>query len=292
MIKLVRLRTNTTVPASLRGDKRRVKESGLLSLWRDRLLGGSIGSPAWKQAYWKAGKKQLKKDTFEKCAYCESPTAVVAHGDVEHFRPKSVYWWLVYCFDNHMYSCQICNQSPYKLDKFPLKPGANPTEGPEVKSTTTDAQLALLVDTLAPDPVDINNGLTLADFFTACRAEHAGFPDPYNEDPEDYFAWEADVANEEIWIRPRTSSARNKFVHETCETHLGLNREELRRWRWTLAYEQLANLKGILDQLILDGVSSPAMQLTQDAIRQMMAANHPYAAMVRYFVNGKWAMGL
>ena len=54
-----------------------------------------------------------------KCAYCESPTDTVAHGDVEHYRPKSKYWWLAYCYDNYLYACQICNQV-HKGDEFPV----------------------------------------------------------------------------------------------------------------------------------------------------------------------------
>ena len=291
MIKLSRLRTNATVPASLRGNKRRDKETELLQLWRDHLNGGSSGSPKWKTTYWKAGKTRLKKDTIGKCAYCESPTDVVAHGDVEHFRPKSVYWWLVYCLDNHLFACQICNQT-YKGNNFPLPAGTPQMAEPAVTGATTDAQLALLVDSFAPDPVDINQAHTHNDFIALCQAEQAGLPDPYNEDPEPHFRWEADTTNKEVWIRARTASARHKFITESCEEFMGLNREELRRWRWVLAYEHLADLKGILHQLDLQGVAGQAKQLTEDAIRKMMVADQPYAAMVRYFVNDAWAMGL
>jgi hypothetical protein len=261
----------------------------LLQLWRNHLNGGSRGSPKWKPSHWKAGKTRLRKDTMGKCAYCESPTDVVAHGDVEHFRPKSAYWWLAYCLDNHLFACQICNQT-YKGDNFPLPAGTPPMTGPAITDATTDAELALLVDSFAPDPVDIALGHTLATFVAACSAEQAGLPGPYNEDPEAYFRWEADATNKEVWVRPRTASARHQFVAKSCEDFLGLNREELRRWRWVLAYEQLANLKGILQQLDLQGVQ--ARQLTVDAVRGMMAADQPYAAMVRYFVNDAWAMGL
>ena len=58
------------------------------------MIEGRIGGPLeFKSTVWKAGKPQLKRETGGKCAYCESPTDTVAHGDVEHFRPKSKYWW-------------------------------------------------------------------------------------------------------------------------------------------------------------------------------------------------------
>ncbi|MFN0052993.1 MAG: hypothetical protein ACKV0T_12475 [Planctomycetales bacterium] len=287
MIKLNRQRTTSAVPPSLRGDKRRGKEGELLKMWRDHLHSGADASPNWKTTYWKAGKPRLKKDTFGKCAYCESPTDVVAHGDVEHFRPKSVYWWLAYCFDNHLFACQICNQS-YKGDNFPRPSGTLPMPGPAVKGTTTDAALALLVDSFAPDPVEVALGHTLDNFLAGCGAEQAGLPDPYNEDPELYFRWEADATNKEVWLRARTASGRQQFITESCEVFMGLNREELRRWRWVLAYEHLADLKAILDQLHAEEVPGLAKQLTEDAIRKMMAADQPYAAMVRFFVKDMW----
>lgn len=42
---------------------------------------GSIGD-------WKKTKNALKSETHGKCAYCESDTDKVAHGDVEHFRDR------------------------------------------------------------------------------------------------------------------------------------------------------------------------------------------------------------
>jgi hypothetical protein len=289
MIGLVRSRTKSTVPASLRDLKRREREGELLKLWRDFVKSGVAGSPKWKTTYWKAGKTRLKKDSGGKCAYCESPTDVVAHGDVEHFRPKSIYWWLVYCFDNHLFACQICNQS-FKGDKFPLPPGTAPMAGPAVIGTTTDVALTALVDSFAPDPVAVTQGHALATFLANCRAELAGLPDPYNENPEPHFRWEADATNKEVWIRPRTSSQRHKFISESCEQCLGLNREELRRWRWTLAYEHLANLRAILQDLDAQGVAGPARELTLNAMKHMMDAGRPYAAMVRYFVKDAWAV--
>lgn len=79
-------------------------------------------------------KSVLKKTQHNKCAFCESVLVSVAHGDVEHFRPKGDwkqhlnqkelikpgYYWLAYEWENLLFSCQICNQS-YKKNYFPLK---------------------------------------------------------------------------------------------------------------------------------------------------------------------------
>lgn len=282
MIKLTRNRANAV--ASLCGAKREEKELELLTGRRDLLAAGTGGSQTWSTTYWKAGKDTLRAESEGKCAYCESPTAVVAHGDVEHFRPKSNYWWLAYCLDNHLYACQICNQS-FKGDQFPVQ-GA-PMTGPTVRRSTSDIALTRLVGTFAPDPVQVLQGCKLKDFVKACLQEKPGLPDPYNVNPEPMFRWEADETNKEVWIRPRTNSARNKFIIESVEAYMGLNREELRRVRWTLAYAPLARLKSILDQLQSTGMAD-VIQITRDSIGAMMASNQPYAAMVRYFVNDAW----
>jgi uncharacterized protein (TIGR02646 family) len=47
------------------------------------------------------------------CAYCEE-YAEALH--VEHYRPKSTYWWLAYSWDNLLYVCPTCNST--KNDRF------------------------------------------------------------------------------------------------------------------------------------------------------------------------------
>ncbi len=61
-------------------------------------------------------KTALNKLYKGKCVYCETKNRQLA---VEHYRPKSEYYWLVYSWDNLLYSCPICNSR--KSDKFPIK---------------------------------------------------------------------------------------------------------------------------------------------------------------------------
>lgn len=70
-----------------------------------------------------------------KCCYCESKEQS-KRNDVEHYRPagRAVrspgsaathgYWWLAFTWENLLFSCRNCNQSPAKLDKFPLDTGS------------------------------------------------------------------------------------------------------------------------------------------------------------------------
>jgi uncharacterized protein (TIGR02646 family) len=59
------------------------------------------------------------------CAYCQCALGR-SRGDVEHFRPTSIYWWLAYDFSNLFLSCGTCNRER-KIGRFPLDPGAEPT---------------------------------------------------------------------------------------------------------------------------------------------------------------------
>ncbi len=62
-------------------------------------------------------KEALKKHYHSKCAYCEQYSE---RWDVEHYRPKSIYYWLAYSWDNLLYACPTCNQN-YKNDAFEIQ---------------------------------------------------------------------------------------------------------------------------------------------------------------------------
>ena len=88
MIPLTRVRTVPPVHENFQKAKR---EKFNLELMTDRRKG--LQNSGTKQKFspsrWKKAKPQLLKESRGKCAYCETPTAVVAYGDVEHYRPKS-----------------------------------------------------------------------------------------------------------------------------------------------------------------------------------------------------------
>jgi hypothetical protein len=104
MIPLTRVRTVKVINAKYRGADKREKDKELIVAKRNSL---NHPNPAIKfnSVFWKLAKKQLKKESNGKCAYCEANLQVVAFGDVEHYRPKSIYWWLAYTYDNYVYAC-------------------------------------------------------------------------------------------------------------------------------------------------------------------------------------------
>lgn len=50
-----------------------------------------------------------------KCAYCEHKLELL---HIEHYRPKTKYYWLAYSWDNLLLACPTCNQ--YKRDSFAI----------------------------------------------------------------------------------------------------------------------------------------------------------------------------
>lgn len=243
-----------------------------------------------KNSYWKAAKAQLKREAFGKCAYCEAPTDVVAHGDVEHFRPKSVYWWLAYCYDNFLYACQVCNQT-FKGDHFPIhgpRLALDPPLPDPLPAALTAADLRALAARLAPDPLTDSEGSPIATFRRAALAERAGLVDPYMVDPEPLFRWVADPVNKEVTIAPRGRSAAARHASRAVEDHLGLNRDELKRLRWKI-YEILETFARTLASPRIDAALRAQVEAQ---IRGMMDPSAPFAGMARYFVTVEWGLPL
>jgi len=277
MIHLNRVRSIQTIPASFRG-KRRVKKALtlLVNPGEERIFDSK---------YWKKAKDQLKDESFGKCAYCEAPTSLVAYGDVEHFRPKSRYWWLAYCYDNYLYSCQICNQQ-YKQDRFPLREGAERLAEPVLAAGATEADRETFVRGMSPDPLVESHGMAWADFASACHNEQALLLNPYVDDPEPHFAWEADAVLKYVYLRPRDGASLDH--HDAAERFFGLNRTELLLERWKV-YEKLKTFRDVLTS---ERLNDELQVRVEDQIRRMMRDDAPFSGMCRFFVTHEWALGL
>jgi hypothetical protein len=92
------------------------------------------------------------------CAYCGS-IASDRRGDVEHYRPRSVYPWLAYEFANYLLGCSRCN-SARKSNQFPLSPRARPVkyrirmvDDPDFLRRALASEKRLLLDPV-DDPID------------------------------------------------------------------------------------------------------------------------------------------
>lgn len=63
-------------------------------------------------------KQELNRIYKGKCAFCEQKEEIM---HVEHYRPKSKYYWLFLSWDNLLLACAKCNGSGNKSTHFPIE---------------------------------------------------------------------------------------------------------------------------------------------------------------------------
>ncbi|MEO5731289.1 MAG: hypothetical protein ABI134_00590, partial [Byssovorax sp.] len=68
-------------------------------------------------------KRELAAMQHNKCCYCEKREEQAKYRDVEHYRPKSLYWWLAWTWENLLFACIDCNREQ-KRDLFPQEPSS------------------------------------------------------------------------------------------------------------------------------------------------------------------------
>lgn len=271
MIALKRERSNN-IATNFRGVKRVTYNLELLKLKRDGKLDANVNKVI-KSAVWKPAKKQLLKESKNKCAYCETPTTVIAYGDVEHFRPKSTYWWLAYCYENYLASCTVCNQM-YKSDNFAIVNSA--MKGPNVLATDTDAQLLALAPSITPDSLNDAEGMPMADFIDAMEREFALLIDPYIEDPAQYLAYKPILANKEVLVVPTDTAYKN--IIDACEDFFGINRQEL----MDLRFQHYCTYMTYKHTLTLQNLPVQFKNMIIHRLNELQKDGSQYAGMVRY----------
>jgi hypothetical protein len=271
MIPLARIRTDA-INETFRGEQLVSTSLKLLQAQR-AIKKGDLEKHNFNSGIWKKAKDQLLEETVDKCAYCEAPVAVVAYGDVEHYRPKSKYWWLAYCVDNYLASCAICNQR-FKKDRFTFK--NSKMRPPMVRSNTTDARLAILAQTLAPDPLDAN---AVSAFVALHRQERPFLVNPYVDKPEDFFAWQADINVGEVELIAQPGNPETAHYVETAVDIYGLNRSQLKRSRYFIFDSYYTHKKTLLD----DRISAATRADNEQAIANMALPERAFAGMIRFF---------
>jgi hypothetical protein len=281
MIALKRVRTAAAVHPNFCGPKRVELNLGLLKKKRNGQL-EATSPDKWDSNVWKQAKEQLLVESGGKCAYCETPTTVIAYGDVEHFRPKSVYWWLAYSYENYLPSCTLCNQR-YKKDFFPIKSETKKLKGPKLTTGITDAKLTVMAPSMTVDPVDDTAGMKLADFIKKTHTEQPLIINPYFDDPAEYLAYLPILETREVLVVP--AKTKYKPIIDGCDKYFGINRPELRDLRFQL-YCIYMTFRHILAD---GGISAKTRTMSQKRLDQMLLSQAPYAGMVRYFQTKKLA---
>jgi uncharacterized protein (TIGR02646 family) len=197
----------------------------------------------------KSVKRALIKAQEGKCAFCESRVGHIAHGDVEHFRPKGGfrqgdddpleqpgYFWLAYVWENLFFACQLCNQS-FKKNLFPL-------------SDPTKRARSHLDDLTVEEPMLIH---------------------PADEDPRGLIGFREEVAF------PISDDPRARATIEV----LGLNREELAEFR----LDHLAHFKRLREALLLLSPDSDVARDIRAHFGKAVLSTAQYSSMVRAFLD-------
>jgi uncharacterized protein (TIGR02646 family) len=209
----------------------------------------------------KSVKSALQKAQHDKCAFCESKVSHIAHGDVEHFRPKAGYrqgpedplvqpgyYWLAYEWTNLLFSCQLCNQR-FKRNHFPL---TDPNRRARSHNDDISYEQPLLID-------------------------------PAVEDPAQFLEFREN----------RVYAIGNNARGETTIEIFGLNRKELvdMRLAWFLWFRELIplviQLINTREKIVRKAIKHPSSELTEDLnsinkrIEQFIGRSAQYTAMVR-----------
>ncbi|MEM6684718.1 MAG: HNH endonuclease [Bacteroidota bacterium] len=234
----------------------------------------SIDKHDFATGRWKSAKAQLSRETKQKCAYCESPFAVVAYGDVEHYRPKSKYWWLAYSYENYLVSCQICNQK-FKRDVFPVV--NNRIKPPRFRVNSSQTTLNTIAGKLSPNPKNPADGMDYATFMNEYFAERPLCINPYYEDPANYFKYEFNDAAKEVTIIP--VSANLKAYVAEAENVYGINRKELLRMRYVVLFHYRIHR----ETRDTNSSTSRAYRLANKAILTLLEGKSGYSGMIKYY---------
>jgi hypothetical protein len=207
-----------------------------------------------------------------KCAYCESRVLATQPVDVEHWRPKSIYWFLAAEWDNLLPSCIDCNRQ--RLHMVPMADG---TEAP------------LLLGKLDQFPIE---GDTPAEDHNSLRDEKPLLLNPCTDEPADFLEF-----TEKGVIRAQNGDRRaEKSIEVYALNRMGVVQERYER-RLLLGkhIHRIRQLAKLLEQLTDPPTRSPnatrcawvveeLLQHEMTGLRDMCDASQPYALQSRQLV--------
>lgn len=189
---MIHINKNTATPTALKTVQDEIE---------DRLLEQESRFRWETEHYSRPIKEELKRLYHNKCGFCEiklTESNTPQKFTVEHFRPKSMYWWLGNEWTNLFPTCQKCNDN--KEDDFDLRYG-NRFRVTEPTFTSEGT-------------LDRNNCLASADEFIN---ERAYFLHPEVDEPEAFFEFLPDgsvKAKDSLsdWNKSRAQKMMDKFL--------------------------------------------------------------------------------
>ncbi len=210
-------------------------------------------------------KAALEKIFHGKCAYCESRYLATQPMDVEHWRPKSVYWFLAAEWDNLYPSCIDCNRQ--RKHTVRMQDGSERT---------------LLLGKL--DEFPLINCAAAAGNRTDVKSEQPLLLDPCQDDPEDFFEYtkEGVIRSKKADQRAETSIRvyalnRMGLVIERYERQLLVGKHIHRIRQLAKAFETLADRARKRDQQ-LAAMIEDLVRYEISALRSLCQDTQPYAA--------------
>ncbi len=172
---------------------------------------------------YKKSRAKLEEQFNEKCAYCETKYKSTSDTWIEHYRPKSEYYWLAYEWSNLIPTCTKCNRK--KNNYFPLIDETNRVKKPPLSNGQLDT--------------------------SACKAdaaillnEHAFVLHPKIDNPEEYLDFQIDENCEGIKIigiddiEHDMYEGRGDATIEICD----LNRRDLKIDRYKKVVEEIVDI--------------------------------------------------
>lgn len=106
MIRVDRDRTDSRLIQQKLNDVRLEKLPKLRKLVRDGLPSSDQLQP--HLTGYQIAKDHLWENQYGRCCYCEK-WEERSGNDVEHYRPKIIYWWLAFTWTNLLFACEQCN---------------------------------------------------------------------------------------------------------------------------------------------------------------------------------------
>jgi uncharacterized protein (TIGR02646 family) len=187
-------------------------------------------------------KSDLAAMQHNKCCYCEKREEQPKYRDVEHYRPKSLYWWLAWTWENLLFACIDCNREQ-KRDRFPQEPSSTPLVAEEAPPA---GERPLVID-----PSDPNVEPTMEIVFFRDR-----------------------IQGKERWI-PRGMSVRGRKTVEVC----GLDRPNLLDLYADHVNHTVRAKLGKFFAADAEGDAQAAFKAWETARRGLLARERPFRAL-------------
>ena len=206
---------------------------------------GYLDTQVYNSRYKMADIKEKLKEIYNgKCAFCEQKVELL---HVEHYRPKTIYYWLAYSWDNLLLSCPFCNV---------------------YKSTHFDVVEKIIS---SPSKIDLNNIHTLAARYN--QIERPLLLHPELEETTHLLDFKKDGSI-------KSSNNRMQYTIDTCK----LDRKYLRDKRKKVL-DKILEITEDIQFYEQNGHESRKMEKLETIINEAFNPNEDFLALRQFAIN-------